>query len=138
ITPSDNTVHKTEEHNGTILSYGKTRSAGFLIPVFIEIDNIDNLFPGSFIEVFLKTSTIEDAVVVPNSALMEEQTNYFVFVQKGGETYEKRYIIPGETDGVNTRILSGLRQNERIVTKGAIRIKLASMSKALPSHGHAH
>jgi hypothetical protein len=36
------------------------------------------------------------------------------------------------------QILAGVQPGERIVTKGAHLIRLASMSNAVPAHGHVH
>jgi len=138
ITPSNKVAYSTSELNGKVLSYGKSLSKGYMIPVFFEIDNPGNILPGSFVEVFLKTGIIKNTVVVPNSAILEEQGKYFIFVQTSGETYEKRYLIPGMSDGINTQVTSGVSEGERIVVKGAVRVKLAALKSELPSHGHAH
>lgn len=61
-----------------------------------------------------------------------------MFVQTGGESFEKRQVELANNDGVLTEIISGLSIGERIVTKGAFQIKLAAMSGDLPIHGHTH
>ncbi|MFC2137995.1 efflux RND transporter periplasmic adaptor subunit [Bacteroidota bacterium] len=137
-TPNANNVYNTIDLNGKILSFGKSTSNGYMLPIYFEIDYVDNLIPGSFIEVWLKTSLKDDAVLVPTQAIIEEQGTYSVFKQLNGETFKKQDIKIGSSDGKYTEILSGLSGEERVVTKGATRIKLASMSKALPDHGHAH
>jgi multidrug efflux pump subunit AcrA (membrane-fusion protein) len=136
---SEETVYNTEEMNGKVISFGKSTSenASF-IPITFEIDNIGNIIPGSVAEVFLKSTAIPDALVIPSSALMEELGNFFVFVQTGGETFEKREIKLGGNDGKYVQVLSGLKEGERVVTKGAYAIKLASASGAIPEHGHSH
>ncbi|MGL4326473.1 MAG: efflux RND transporter periplasmic adaptor subunit, partial [Tannerellaceae bacterium] len=40
-------------------------------------------------------------------------------------------------NGSEVQILSGLKPGEVVVTKGAMQVKLASMSSAIP-HGHSH
>ncbi|MCR9015289.1 efflux RND transporter periplasmic adaptor subunit [Aquiflexum gelatinilyticum] len=136
---SDESVFNTEEMNGKVISYGKSTSENAsYIPITFEIDNIGNIIPGSVAEVFLKSNTIPDALVIPISALMEEQGNFFVFVQTGGETFEKREIKLGGNDGRHVQVHSGLKEGERVVTKGAYAIKLASASGAIPEHGHSH
>jgi preprotein translocase subunit YajC len=35
-------------------------------------------------------------------------------------------------------IKSGLKEGEKVVTKGAIHVKLASASNAIPAHTHEH
>ncbi len=141
ITPYDNKTYDIEDLNGKLISYGKnTDKTSFYTPVYFEIDNRGNLISGSFIEIFLKANAILNALIVPYAALIEEQGNFYVYVQISGETFEKREVKLGANDGINVQILSGIKENERVVTKGAYRIKLATMASALPdSHaGHAH
>lgn len=139
IIVSQNTVFNTEEMNGKVISFGKSTSGNSsYIPITFEIDNIGNIIPGSVAEVFLKSSPIPEALVIPVAALMEELGNFFVFVQTGGETFEKREIKLGGNDGKHVQVLSGLMEGERVVTKGAYAIKLASASGAIPEHGHSH
>jgi cobalt-zinc-cadmium efflux system membrane fusion protein len=136
---NDESVFNTEEMNGKVISYGKSTSENAsYIPITFEINNIGNIIPGSVAEVFLKSNTIPDALIIPISALMEELGNFFVFVQTGGETFEKREIKLGGNDGRHVQVLSGLKEGERVVTKGAYAIKLASASGAIPEHGHSH
>ena len=89
-------------------------------------------------EVFLKSSAIPNALIIPVSALMEEQGNFYVYVQLGGESFQKREIKIGASDGENVQVLSGIEEGERVVTKGAYQIKLSSASGELPAHGHEH
>jgi len=108
------------------------------IPVTFSVQNNGKLMPGMFLEAFLKTGRKEQALVVPLSAIIEEQGQYFVFVQTGGESYVKRQVELANNDGILTEITSGLSEGERIVAKGAFQIKLASMAGELPFHGHTH
>ena len=72
------------------------------------------------------------------SALIEEQSNFYVFVQLSGESYEKRQVKTGVNNGREIEIVSGLNQGDVIVTRGAYQVKLASMSSTIPGHGHDH
>lgn len=129
----------TTDLNGKVLSYGKSASANSpFIPITFEIDNIGNVIPGSVAEVYLKSFPIPDAMVIPVSSLIEEQGSFFVYVQTGGESFQKREVKLGASDGINVQILSGIEEGERVVTKGAYQIKLASASGAMPAHGHEH
>ena len=139
ITAYDNVVHNTDSLNGQFISYGKsTDEHAFYIPVNIEIDNKGDIIPGSFIEIFLKTTQTSDALIIPLSALLEEQGHYYTFVQTSGEGFQKRELKLGVNDGINVQVLSGIAANERVVSKGAYQIKLATMSGDLPAHGHEH
>ena len=93
---------------------------------------------GSFVEVYLKSVTNNQALTIPNSALLEEQGNFFVFVQVNPELFEKREVFIGSTDGEKTEILKGIT-SERIVTRGVMLIKLAQATGTLDAHsGHVH
>jgi len=140
IIPGDNRTYTLEQLNGKVLAYGRnTNSDNYMIPVTLQIDNNGGLIPGVFVEVYLKTVTNNMALVVPNSSLLEEQGNFFVFVQVTPELFEKRDVKVGPTDGVNSEIIGGLNRNERIVSKGTIMVKLAQASGALDPHaGHVH
>ena len=139
-TVENNKTYTLEELNGKVLSVGKTTTSdNFLIPVTIQINNIGSFVPGSFVELYLKTISNSQALTIPNSAVLEEQGNFFVFVQVTPELFEKRDISTGVTDGINTEVLRGLTDDERIVTKGALLIKLAQATGTLDAHsGHVH
>jgi RND family efflux transporter MFP subunit len=135
-----------EELNGKVLSYGKSISSdNWLIPVTFQINNRAELLPGSFVEIFIKTQTGAQAITVANEAIVEEMGNLFVFVQLTDETFEKRLVQTAATDGIRTEInveagaSRPIQPGERVVSKGAMMIKLSQASGALDAHaGHAH
>ncbi|QIA08377.1 efflux RND transporter periplasmic adaptor subunit [Draconibacterium halophilum] len=133
-------TYTLDELNGRILSYGKSATDNsYLFPVSIEIGNHAGFAPGTFVEVFLKTITNSKAITVPNSALLEEQGIYYVFVQVTPEMFEKREVKIGGTDGLQTEVVSGLSADKRVVTQGAMQVKLAQSTGALDPHaGHVH
>jgi RND family efflux transporter MFP subunit len=139
-TVNDQKSYTLEELNGKILSFGRSaNNDNYLIPVNLQIDNTGSFISGSFVELYLKTITSSQAVTVPNSALIEEQGAFFVFVQITPELFEKREIKTGVTDGLKTEVLNGINENERVVIKGAILVKLAQSSGTLDAHsGHVH
>ncbi|PWD98452.1 efflux RND transporter periplasmic adaptor subunit [Marinilabilia rubra] len=108
------------------------------IPVIFSGKNNGDLMPGMFLEAYLKTGSKDNALVVPLSAILEEQGQYYVFVQTGGESFVKREITIANNDGIRAEIKEGLKSGERVVTQGAYQIKLASMAGELPLHGHTH
>lgn len=135
----DNKVYDTQELNGRLLSYGKNvNEEVHLLPVIFEIDNRGNILPGSLVEVFLRTGVQPQSLAVPLTALIEEQSTFYVYVQTAGESFEKREVKLGGNDGRQVQILSGVNAGERVVTKGAYQIKLATMSGSVPAHGHEH
>lgn len=139
-TVQNNQTYSLEQLNGKVLSFGKaTNSDNFLIPVALQIDNIGSFTAGGFVEVYLKTVTNTLALTVPTTSLLEDQGAFFVYVQVTPELFEKREVTIGATDGVRTEIRTGLNSAERVVTKGAILIKLAQATGILDAHsGHVH
>jgi len=139
-TLNNNRVYSLEELNGKVLSYGKMADINNpLIPVTFQVNNRAGLLAGSFVEIFIKTQNNAQALTVPNEAIIEEMGNHFVFVQLTPEFFEKRSVKTGVTDGVRIEIKEGVSAGERVVSKGAIFVKLAQASGALDAHaGHVH
>ena len=132
-------VQSIGDYNGRLVSYGKVIEQGSsFIPVLFELDNLHELIPGSFVELFLLTNPIEKELVISKSALMQDYSLNYVYVQTGGESFEKREVKLGVDDGFNVQILSGVTEGEWVVTEGAYQIKMASMSSTIPAHGHEH
>lgn len=129
-----------EELDGRLVSYGKAVSAESpLLPVVYQIKNVADFLPGSFLDLYIKTKGEREVISIPNTSLVEEMGNYFVYVQLTPEYFEKREVKIGVTDGVRTAILSGLDVSERVVSKGATLVKLAQSAGALDAHaGHVH
>lgn len=124
---------------------GKVRSASAFvndnslrIPVNFTVTNNGDLMPGMFLEAYLLTNPKEKAIVVPYSALLEEQGKYFVYIEIEGESFTKRQVTLAGNDGLHAEISSGLKPGERVVIKGVQPIKLSSMAAGLPLHGHTH
>lgn len=139
IPTGSETVYNTQALNGRVVSYGRSSEATTaFVPVLFEIDNTGDFIPGSAVQFFLKSSPIPDALVIPVSALMEEQGSFYVYVQVGGEQFEKHVVDLGEGDGMRVQVLSGLREGDRVVTKGAYQIRLANAGGSLPAHSHDH
>jgi multidrug efflux pump subunit AcrA (membrane-fusion protein) len=77
-------------------------------------------------------------VAIPESAIVDEDGKPAAFVQVSGETFQKRELTLGIRDSGFVQVLAGLAEGERVATKGAYSIKLASISTSIPAHGHAH
>ena len=131
-------VFSTRNLNGRFVSTGKSAEAGSpFLPIHFEIDNVGNFIPGAVVEVFLQSGT-KPALVIPTTALLEEQGIFYAYIQMEGESFQKRELKIGASDGLNVQVLSGITEGERVVTKGAYQIKLSTASGTLPAHGHEH
>jgi RND family efflux transporter MFP subunit len=78
------------------------------------------------------------APAIPESAIVDDGGRPIVFVQLGGESFLRRPVKLGQRAGGIIQALEGVNPGERIVTKGAHLIRLASMSNQVPAHGHVH
>ena len=134
----DNKLYKLSELNGKLISHGKaSEGESFFIPITFEFDNIGNIIPGSFAEIFLLSTPQLDIISVPVSAITEEQGLYFVYIKVDDEHYRKQEVTIGETDGARIEILSGLNKGDSVVTNGVYQIKLAATPSVVPE-GHTH
>ncbi len=83
-----------------------------------------NLFPSQFVNVQLQVKTIEDAVVVPVTALRLGGSGDYVYVLNAAErTVSLRPVQRGQATAEKIVITSGLKAGERVITEGADRLK---------------
>jgi hypothetical protein len=76
--------------------------------------------------------------VVPSAAVLMEAGRPYVFVQRGGERFVRRFIEIAARDGDLVGVSSGVSAGERVVTRGAYDVQLASAASGLPAEGHVH
>lgn len=132
-------IFNIEDMHGQLMSSGKSAtSTSSYVPVTFQLDNKGDIVPGSYAEVFLITGERQNILCLPTSALTEEQGLYYVYIQEDEHSYRKQEVSLGATDGEFTEITEGLNGGERVVTKGAINVKLAAASNAIPAHTHNH
>jgi len=136
---STDRVYSIEELNGSLLARGSSVAENdHYLPVIFKVENNGNLFEGAFTEVFLKSSLKNNVLVVPRTAISEEQGEHYVYVQVTGENYTKRSVSVGKNDGLYIEIISGLNPEERVVTKGVMLVKAASMVTGIVGQDHSH
>lgn len=109
------------------------------VPLVYEVENSGgHLRIGMALNLYLETARSERTVAVPDSAIVEEDGRPIAFVQLSGETFEKRHLSLGIRDSGFVQVLAGLSPDEWVVTKEAYAVRLASVSTAIPAHGHTH
>ena len=132
--------YSLDDINGRLLAVGGSVNECNMIPVTLTAGAMEGVMPGSIVTLYLSSenSAVEN-VVVPRSAIVEEMGNYFVFVQNNPVSFEKRSVVIGATDGLLVKVHSGVHAGERVVTKGAVVLKLSQGAAALDPHaGHVH
>jgi len=109
------------------------------LPVSFRIDNADHaLFAGLTTQAHLIYDVPHAAVAVEATAVLDEDGVAVVYVQTGGESFERRPVRLGIRDGTYAEVIDGLSAGEWVVARGAYGVKLASTSTASIGHGHAH
>lgn len=132
-------LYDITDMGGHIQSYGRTAESGSaFIPVTFEFNNTGDVLQGSFADVYLLTSPREGILSLPLTALTEEQGLHFIYVQEDEDEYRKQEVTLGMSDGERQEILTGLQAGQRVVTRGAVQLRLASASNAIPAHTHNH
>ncbi len=109
------------------------------VPVLYSADNrAGRLKIGMTARVAVGTGERLEGVVIPLSAVLEEDGHPVAYVQSSGERFERRELVLGGSDQALALVRSGIRAGERVVTGAAYQVKLASLSSAVPAHGHEH
>ncbi len=87
-------------------------------------DNPDGqLLPGQFVEVMLTTAETENVALVPQSAVQQNQSGYFVLVVDSENRVEARTVTTGARIDGDWVIESGLEEGETIVVEGVQRAR---------------
>lgn len=108
------------------------------VSVLFEIANPERqLRVGMFAQVHVITEKPRMTLTAPVAAILIESGQPVAYVQAGGEAFVRRQLRIGERDGDRVEVLEGLKEGERVVTKGAYTVRLAGSSGDLSS-GHHH
>lgn len=109
------------------------------LPVIYQVANPDGrIHIGALASVTIRTGVQESGVVIPASAIIEENGRPIVFVQVSGETFIRREVELGPRTTDRVLVRAGLSAGERVVTGSAYQVRLASLSTSVPAHGHEH
>lgn len=136
------TLEGSEEvrESGRLVSVGsvmdpQTRT----VPVVFDLSGTGApLTFGQLAEATVPADGTVTGVVIPNTAIVDDNGTSVAYVQAGGETFERRVLNLGATDGRRTHVVSGIAPGEMLVTTGAYQVRLASMSGGEFAGGHTH
>ncbi len=126
--------------NARLVTYGRALDpATRTLPLILEFANAGNALPiGTAVRVEIWTGKVEGAIAVPSSAIVDEGGQSVLFVQRAGESFERRVVATGIRDGNMVEIRGGLQTGERVVTRGAYLVRLAGASPKAAGEGHVH
>lgn len=110
------------------------------LPVILAVDNPDrSLKVGMLAQAHLFLGGVVSGATVPVQAIWEEDGLQVVYVELGGETFERRVVTIGPTDGLWTLVEEGVRPGDRVVTRGGYQLRLASLGDTGEiGPGHVH
>ena len=109
------------------------------LPLQMEIENRDEeLLIGQAGTAVLYTGELQQWPAVPRAAVLMEAGRPYVFVQLGGERFVRRFVEIAARESDLVGIKSGVTLGERVVTRGAYEVQLASAATGLPAEGHVH
>jgi membrane fusion protein, heavy metal efflux system len=109
------------------------------VPLILEARNDEGrLRIGLRGDLAIATGEKVRGLAISLGAIVDDKGIPVAFVQTEGETFERRELELGIRSEGYAEVKSGLKAGERVVTKGAYRVHLGSLSSQLPAHGHAH
>lgn len=128
------------EQGNALIDVGSVVELGSrTVPVRYELGNAEHLLRvGMYADVAIETAHADEALAVPESAIVDEDGRPVAYVQADGEHFQRRDLHLGLRDSGYVEAKHGLKEGERVVTRGAYAIRLASVSAVLPAHGHTH
>ena len=109
--------------SGKVSMIGSKANMGNSFPIQFQVANTKNLSikSGMFGKVNLSESEQEQGILIPTSAIMEENGIAKVYVIKNGKAVLKT-ITTSKTIGNKTLVSSGLKEDDIIVTNGFINL----------------
>jgi len=107
-----------DEHTRTITIRGEFSNSSY------------KLKPQMFGELKIPVSSNAKAIMIPEESVIKESGQEYVFVQtsdtttpNGGQAFEKRIVVTGTTSDNRTEIKEGLREGEKVASKGVFYLK---------------
>jgi multidrug efflux pump subunit AcrA (membrane-fusion protein) len=109
------------------------------VPALFEVAGPGTRFTvGQLAQVAVPVGEVVTGVTIPNTAIADDNGTPVAYVQVSGETFERRVLLLGASDGTVTQVLGGIQPGEMVVSTGAYQVRLASMSGNEFAGGHAH
>lgn len=84
------------------------------------------------------TGRTRTGLSVPVGAVIDDGGQRVVYVMRSGESFSRVPIRLGLRDGNRFEVLEGLVAGDRVVSEGAMQVRLAAATPEAMGHGHAH
>jgi multidrug efflux system membrane fusion protein len=122
-------------YHGVIESFDNHINTGSgTIRARARFDNADNsLVPGMFVSVRMSGGTLNNAILIPESAIGNDQSKRFVFVVNKDSKAEYRQIALGpEVDGARV-VTDGVKAGDRVILDGLQRLAPGALVNVQPA-----
>lgn len=131
------TAFPEQEFRGSLIDLGdvvdeSTRAA---LVVFAVPNRGHALRIGMQADVRLGAGEQMTAQLIPREAVVEDEGKKIVYVLLSGEEFQRREVKLGPESGGKIAVLEGLKAGERVVTQGALQLKLHELN---PGEGPVH
>lgn len=115
-------------HRGKIIQVNREITAGTgTIQFTAEFPNKDGILrPGGFGRVRMQTAENKNALLIPQIAVMEVQSQYQVLVVSPENKAKFRPVKMGQRVGANWIVTDGLQPGERVIAEGILRVQQAA------------
>jgi RND family efflux transporter MFP subunit len=123
------TAYPNRQLSARLLSVGalvdpQTRT----VPLLAQTDNPDDLLKlGMFVRIVLDSSATEAVLTVPSAAVVEIETQKYVFAPAGGDKNRRVFALKpvevGRSSGDRLEIKAGLTEGDEVVASGAFLLK---------------
>jgi len=97
----------------------------------------ERLLPGMFANVEIAVGNRAPVLAIPRSAVQRDGADRICFVEEEPGHFERREVELGEAGPVYLEIRAGLKEGERVVTRGAFVLK-SEVGKEGMGEGHEH
>jgi membrane fusion protein, heavy metal efflux system len=109
------------------------------LPVHLAVQSNDGtLRAGMRADALVFLGGREQGTTIPVTAVQEEDGQPVAYIQTGGESFERRPLRLGPSDGEFVIVHAGVEVGEMVVTSGAYAVHLASLNTSEIGHGHTH
>lgn len=89
------------------------------------------LVPGQYVSIIVAVGDPRETLVIPQSAVQEDQTSHFVLVVDQNDEVALRRVELGERQGVHWEVRQGLSENERVIYQGVQKVRPGMKVKSI-------
>jgi membrane fusion protein, heavy metal efflux system len=92
------------------------------VEVRMDVPNPEGLLKPDELASMVLTGHTDKKLTVPNAAVVREDNQDYVFIQSGPRTYVLRQVTLGDEENDRRIVVSGVNDQDRIVTEGAFHL----------------